>query len=83
MGIRKNTSWAATYDDVYFLDDREWNFDLHDHVHGQLRGGAVYRPLQHKLRIRAVRSQGLKPSYAKTCLRRVQLRHSSSCAVQI
>ena len=33
MGICENTPWIATYDDVYFLDDREWNLDLHDHVH--------------------------------------------------
>ena len=83
MGICENTPWIATYDDVYFLDDREWNLDLHDHVHSQLRGSPFYRPLQRQLRIRVVCPQRLKSTDAKTCIRRMQPRHSRCCFVQI
>ena len=33
MGFCKITFGPVADDDVYFLDDREWNLDLHDHVH--------------------------------------------------
>ena len=83
MGFCKITFGPVADDDVYFLDDREWNLDLHDHVHSQLRGSPFYRPLQRQLRIRVVCPQRLKSTDAKTCIRRMQPRHSRCCFVQI
>jgi hypothetical protein len=36
MGFCEITSWLAAYDVVYFLDDRNWNFNLHHHVHSSV-----------------------------------------------